>query len=77
VKKARRLYRCAHCGKRVFRVSAKQWIASLCGASGRMVRLVLLHKRSNVRHERQTTARAMLAKQPIAARRCLSARWRG
>jgi hypothetical protein len=33
--------------------------------------------RPNVRHERQTTARAMLAKQPIAARRCLSARWRG
>jgi hypothetical protein len=31
----------------------------------------------NVRHERQTTARAGLGKQPFGARRCLSARWRG
>jgi hypothetical protein len=29
----------------------------------------------NVRHERHTTARAMLAEQHKAARRCLSARW--
>jgi hypothetical protein len=32
---------------------------------------------ANVRHERQTTARALLAKQHDLARRCSSARWRG
>jgi DNA-directed RNA polymerase subunit RPC12/RpoP len=42
--KARRLYRCAHCGKRVFRFSDKQWIASMCDITQRVVRLVLIHR---------------------------------
>jgi hypothetical protein len=48
VKKARRLYRCAHCCKRTYRISDKQWINSLCMENGRMVRLAVVHKRSNV-----------------------------
>jgi len=42
--KARRLYRCVHCDVRIFRVSDKLWLKSLCMRTGRDVRLMLVHK---------------------------------
>ncbi len=46
MKKARRLYRCRHCEKRVYRVSDRQWIPSMCDTTGRMVRLMVVNKRA-------------------------------
>jgi len=37
-------YRCVHCKKIVERKSDKQWIKSLCGQTGKMVRLQLIKK---------------------------------
>lgn len=33
-------YHCKHCGKTVQRESAKQWIKSICGATGKTVHLL-------------------------------------
>jgi hypothetical protein len=44
MKKARRKYKCKHCGSVMWRVSDKQWIKSFCDKTCQDVRLTLIHK---------------------------------